>query len=70
VNMGRFWPIYRWILAIVLIVNSVIVLLTTDTLLGGGTYSIASFMGALGVILGLIFLLHFVREYISVGGRR
>ena len=69
-NIGRFWPIYRWILAIVLIINSVIVLLTSDTLLGDATHSMASFMGALGVVLGLVFFLYFVKEYIGVHGRR
>lgn len=69
-DKGRFWPIYRWVLVIVLIVNSVIVLLTADTPLSGGTHSIASFMGALGIVLGLIFFLNFVREYMGVHGRR
>jgi hypothetical protein len=53
-----------------LIINSVIVLLTADTLLGDATHSIASFMGALGIVLGLIFFHYFVTEYISVHGRR
>lgn len=69
-NTGRFWPIYRWILAIVLIINSVIVLLTANTLLDSGTHSIVSFMGALGIVLGLLFSFYFVREYISVHRRR
>jgi hypothetical protein len=49
-----------------LIINSVIVLLTAHSLLGGATHSIASFMGALGVFLGFMFLLNFVREHVGV----